>query len=245
MRGVKVDENAWSGWVYKFLFEAAGCFRQVAAILDWAENRHDQPISESDIRQIAVQIASIESTEKQMRTIEKSSQSKVHESGDVPTDVDALAKTEGGKKSGKGKDARIVSGVVHSVIRRMTVERRRLGSREQPCRRQFQAGKAKMKAAKAEKELCPSTSGQIVMRKQSVPPSEPSADTKGSASEIGKPGKRSRNRRCVNGNTAGAEDLVPMPSTLKSVRESIWRLTLVLLLVHCQWVLHLPLGCKK
>ena len=53
MRGVKGDENAWSGWVYKFRIEPAGCFRQVAAILDWAENRHDQPISESDIRQIA------------------------------------------------------------------------------------------------------------------------------------------------------------------------------------------------
>ena len=102
MRGVKGDANAWSGWVYKFRVEAAECFRQVAAILDWAENRHDQSISESVIRQIAVQAASIESPEKQRRTIEKSSQSKVYEPGDVSTDVDAPAKTERGKESGKG-----------------------------------------------------------------------------------------------------------------------------------------------
>ena len=44
MRGEMCDENGCSGWVYKFLIEAAGCFRQVAAILDWAENRHDQPL---------------------------------------------------------------------------------------------------------------------------------------------------------------------------------------------------------
>ena len=94
------------GRVYKFRIEAAGCFRPVASILDWAENRHDQPISELDIRHIAVQAASIESPEKQRRTIEKSSQSKVHEPGDVPTDVDAPAKTEGGTESGKGKDTR-------------------------------------------------------------------------------------------------------------------------------------------
>ena len=63
MRGEKSDETAWSRWVYKFHIEAAGCFREVAAILDWAENRHDQSISESDIRQITVQAASIESRE--------------------------------------------------------------------------------------------------------------------------------------------------------------------------------------
>ena len=33
MRGVKGDENAWSGWVYEFRIEAARCFRQEAAIL--------------------------------------------------------------------------------------------------------------------------------------------------------------------------------------------------------------------
>ena len=35
MRGVKGDENAWSGWVHKFRMEATGCFRQVVAIQDW------------------------------------------------------------------------------------------------------------------------------------------------------------------------------------------------------------------
>ena len=60
MRGEWSDETAWSGWVCKFRIEAARCFRQVAAILDWAENRHDQSISESDIRRIAVHTASME-----------------------------------------------------------------------------------------------------------------------------------------------------------------------------------------
>ena len=71
------------------VLKAAGCFRQVAAILDGAEDKHDQPISESGIRQITLQAASTESPEKQRRTIETSSQSKVHESGE------------------KGKDARV------------------------------------------------------------------------------------------------------------------------------------------
>ena len=109
----------------------------------------------------------------------------------------------------------IVSGVVLTVMRRVIVERRLLGSREQPGRRQFQAGEAKMKAVKAVRELCPSRSGQLRMRRQCVAPSVPSADTKGTASEIGKPGKGSRNRRCVNANPTRAEDLVPMRLTLK------------------------------
>ena len=36
IRGERSDETAWSGWVYKFRVEAAGCFRPAAAILDWA-----------------------------------------------------------------------------------------------------------------------------------------------------------------------------------------------------------------
>ena len=49
----------------------------------------------------------------------------------------------------------IVSGVVHTVVQRVTVERRLLGGQEQPrSRRQSQAGKAETKAAKAAKELC-------------------------------------------------------------------------------------------
>ena len=79
MRGQKSDDNAESGWVYKFRIEAARCFRQVAAILDWAEDRRDRS------NQIAVQAESVESPEKQRRTIERSSRSKVHESSDVHT----------------------------------------------------------------------------------------------------------------------------------------------------------------
>ena len=53
MKGFKGDEKAWPDWRYKFRVEASRCFRQAAAIVDWAEDRHDQPISESDIQQVA------------------------------------------------------------------------------------------------------------------------------------------------------------------------------------------------
>ena len=53
MKGFKVDEKAWPDWRYKFRVEASRCFRQAAAIQDWAENTYDQPISESDIQQVA------------------------------------------------------------------------------------------------------------------------------------------------------------------------------------------------
>ena len=53
------------------------------------------------------------------------------------------------------------------------------------------------------------------MRKQCVAPSAPSADVKRTASEIGKPARRSGNRRFVNGNPTRAEDWEPMHSTLK------------------------------
>ena len=53
MKGFKGDEKAWADWRYKFRVEASRCFRQAAAILDWAEDRDDQPISESDVQQIA------------------------------------------------------------------------------------------------------------------------------------------------------------------------------------------------
>ena len=53
MKGFKDDENAWPDWRYKFRVEASMCFRQAAAILDWAEDGYDQPISESDIQQVA------------------------------------------------------------------------------------------------------------------------------------------------------------------------------------------------
>ena len=52
MKGFLGDEKAWPDWVYKFRVEASRCFRQAAAVLDWPEDRFDQPISESDIQQI-------------------------------------------------------------------------------------------------------------------------------------------------------------------------------------------------
>ena len=117
---------------------------------------------ESGIRQIAVQAASIESTKKQRRTIEKSPQPNVHESSDGHTKADAPAKTEGGKESEKGKTRGpdpsslvIAPGVAHMVIRRVTVERRLLEGQEQSsCPR-----------ARAVEELCPLRSGWILMRK--------------------------------------------------------------------------------
>ena len=54
MKAFKCDEKAWPDWRYKFRVEASRCFRRAAAILDWAEDRYDQPISESDIQQVAV-----------------------------------------------------------------------------------------------------------------------------------------------------------------------------------------------
>ena len=53
MKGFKGDEKAWPDWRYKFRVEASRCFRQAAAILDWAEDRYVPPISESDIQQVA------------------------------------------------------------------------------------------------------------------------------------------------------------------------------------------------
>ena len=53
MKGFKGDEKAWPDWRYRFRVEASRCVRQAAAILDSAEDRYDQPISESDIQQVA------------------------------------------------------------------------------------------------------------------------------------------------------------------------------------------------
>ena len=47
------DEKAWPDWRYKFRVEASRRFRQAAAILDWAEDVYDQPISKSDIQRVA------------------------------------------------------------------------------------------------------------------------------------------------------------------------------------------------
>ena len=53
LKGFKGDERAWSDWRYMFRVEASRCFRQAGAILDWAEDGYDQPVSESDIQQVA------------------------------------------------------------------------------------------------------------------------------------------------------------------------------------------------
>ena len=43
MKGFKSDEKARPDWRYKFRVEASRCFKQAAAILDWPEDRYDQP----------------------------------------------------------------------------------------------------------------------------------------------------------------------------------------------------------
>ena len=53
---------------------------------------------------LAVQASSIESPEKQRMTIEKFLQANVHGTRASPMNVDALAKTKGNKKGGKGQD---------------------------------------------------------------------------------------------------------------------------------------------
>ena len=52
LKGFKGDEKAWPDWRYKFRVETSSCFRQATAILDWAEDRYDQPVSESDIQHV-------------------------------------------------------------------------------------------------------------------------------------------------------------------------------------------------
>ena len=58
---------------------------------------------------LAVQAASVDSLEKCRLTIEKFLEPNVHGSGASPMDIDALAKTKGGKKGGKGKDKESMS----------------------------------------------------------------------------------------------------------------------------------------
>ena len=53
---------------------------------------------------LAAQASSIDAPEKQRLTVEKFLQASVHGPGASPMDVDAIAKTKGGKQGGKGKD---------------------------------------------------------------------------------------------------------------------------------------------
>ena len=55
MKGSEGDEKAWPDWRHKFCVEASRCVRQAVATLGWAEDRCDQPISESDIQQVAAE----------------------------------------------------------------------------------------------------------------------------------------------------------------------------------------------
>ena len=73
-------------------------FPSKAAILDWAENRHDQSIFQSDFRQIVVQAASMESPKNRGGPLTNPLSQRC-ESTDVHANADAPAKTEGGKES--------------------------------------------------------------------------------------------------------------------------------------------------
>ena len=68
MKGFKGDEKAWPDWQYKFRVEAARSFRQSAAILDWADDLYDQPISESDIQRVAAKENWVDMTNFNMRS---------------------------------------------------------------------------------------------------------------------------------------------------------------------------------
>ena len=114
----------------------------------------------------------------------------------------------------------IASGVAHMVIRRVSAGR--LRTAQPPT---IQSRKGRDESSKGSERTL--RSGRILMRKQSVAPSVPSADMKSTVSETGKPGRRSRSRRFVNGNPARTEGLVPM------------------LLVHCQWSRSSRIHCCK
>ena len=68
MKGFRGDEKAWPDWHYKFRVEAASSFRQSAAILDWADDLYDQPISESDIQLVVAKENWVDMTNFNMRS---------------------------------------------------------------------------------------------------------------------------------------------------------------------------------
>ena len=53
MKGFRTDDKTWPGGRYKFRVELSRSYWQAASILNWAEGRYEQPISESDIKQAA------------------------------------------------------------------------------------------------------------------------------------------------------------------------------------------------
>ena len=119
----------------------------------------------------------------------KSSQSKVHEAGDVHMNADALTKTEGDRVSEKGKEARSRTTFIGHCFwcgahgHEKSDCRKKAAGRPRTARSPTISGR---RAARAVKELRPLRSGQILMRKQCVAPWVPSAEMKSTASKIGK-----------------------------------------------------------
>ena len=184
---------------------------------------------------LAVQALSIDSPEKQRLTIEKFLQANVYGSGATAMDVDALAKTKGARKGGKGKDKEGKSKnfegncfwcVVYCHMAE-DCQKKAAGKQQVPKSPRedlIRNRRAKAKVAKARRERRPLTSGQTVrklhrlmtkpQRRLQVSSLVLSADTRGTVNETGKPGKESRNRHEISGNPAIVETFVPMLSTL-------------------------------
>ena len=150
-------------------------------------------------------------------------------------DVDALAKSKGGKKGGKvedkgGKSKKFEGNSFWcgACGQMDDCQKKAAGKPEVPM---SPRGRATAKVAKARRERRPLTSGQTVrkiLRLMRNPPRRLqvsllvlSADTSGTVNETGKPGKESRNRHEINGNPIKVETCVPMLSTLSWERESI------------------------
>ena len=111
---------------------------------------------------LAVQASSIDSPEQQRLTIEKFLQANVHGLGATPMDVDALAKTKGGKKGGKGADKKPETKKFDGTCfctRPCGGGLPKEGSREAP-----NGPRAKAKEAKARRERRPSMNGQMDKR---------------------------------------------------------------------------------
>ena len=114
---------------------------------------------------LAAHASSIDAPEKQRLTIEKFLQASVHGPGASPMDVDAFAKTNGGKQGGKGKDTSCKPGKFDGkcfwcgacVTLWRTVGRGRLENGKRHSHHELpihQNTKAKEKGIKARRERC-------------------------------------------------------------------------------------------
>ena len=194
---------------------------------------HPEDLSE-DPQNLAVQVSSIDSLEKQKLTIEKFFQANVHGSAATPMDVDALAKTKGGKKGGKGKDKG-----VKEVRRQLFLVWRvwshdgglakegswetassqvsaRTGSETEGQRQRWQ----RQEGASSRTVRNPSVLLRKPTRRLQVSLLVLSVDTRGTVNWTGKPGEEFRNRQEVSGHPTRVE-IVSMLSTLSWERESI------------------------